>query len=56
MPRGRKPRRVKRMPLAIYVPPEVLARLKEVAEKDRRSMSTEALLILEEGLRSKDAD
>ncbi len=50
MPRTKKSRQEKRVPLAIYVPPEVLSRLKEAAAKDRRSLSTKALLILEAGL------
>jgi hypothetical protein len=50
MPRTKKSQQEKRVPLAIYVPPELLNRLKEAAEKDRRSMSTTALLILEEAL------
>lgn len=38
------------MPLAVYVPAGVLDRLKEMAERDRRSTSTQALILIEQGL------
>ncbi|HKV90331.1 MAG TPA: hypothetical protein VJQ43_03935 [Thermoplasmata archaeon] len=38
------------MPLAVYAPPAVLRRLRLLANKDRRSLSTQALILIEDGL------
>lgn len=50
MPRTKKDRSEKRVPLAIYIPPSMLEQLRHLAEKDRRSVSTETLLLLERAL------
>jgi hypothetical protein len=55
MPRPRKPRESRRIPLAVYAPPGVLRRLRAVAAKDRRSLSTQALILIEDGLKSRKA-
>lgn len=50
MPRGRKPRRERKLPLAVYVSAELMDRLKEAADNDRRSLSNQAVVILERAL------
>ena len=52
MARRKKPLKERRVPLAIYVPPAIMDRLREVAEQDRRSLSSEALLLLERALQA----
>ena len=44
----------RRVPLSIYIPKSMLERLKELAERDRRSLSTNTLLILEKALEELD--
>jgi hypothetical protein len=55
MGRPRKPRESRRVPLAVYAPPAVLRRLREVAARDRRSLSTQALILIEDGLKARKA-
>ena len=55
MSRPRKSREARRVPLAVYAPPAVLRRLRAVATKDRRSLSTQALILIEDGLKSRKA-
>ena len=50
MPRPRKPRKERRSLLAVYVPVEVLPRLRKMADRDRRSASAQALIRIERGL------
>ncbi|HTT14518.1 MAG TPA: hypothetical protein VMG81_01900 [Thermoplasmata archaeon] len=50
MPRPRKSKAERRVPVAVYLEPALLKKLKEVAEKDRRSASTLAALYIEAGL------
>jgi|GEM_PF-2629742 len=50
MPRPPKPKAKRRVGLAVYVEPAILQKLKEAAERDRRSASTQAALYIEEGL------
>ena len=38
------------VPLAVYLPEPMLDRVKRMAVKDRRSISTQALLLIEAGL------
>jgi hypothetical protein len=53
MPRTKKSRSEKRVPLAVYIPPGMLDQLRELAAKDRRTLSSETVLILEEALERK---
>ncbi|MFI5418469.1 MAG: hypothetical protein ACHQ2Y_06205 [Candidatus Lutacidiplasmatales archaeon] len=53
MPRPKKQRSERRVPLAVYVPAEILEKLRRLAEKDRRTVSTEALLLLEQAMEAK---
>jgi hypothetical protein len=50
MPRPAKSAVKRRVGLAVYLEPEILQRLKDVADRDRRSASTQAALYIEEGL------
>jgi hypothetical protein len=50
MPRPKKPKDQRRAALAVYLPPAVLNKLRDVAMKDRRSASTQALIYIERGL------
>ncbi len=50
MPRPPKSKAKRRVGLAVYLEPAILRRLKEAAEADRRSASTQAALYIEEGL------
>ena len=50
MPRTKKPRAERRVLLAVYLPRDVLERLRQKAEKDRRSASSQALVLIEKGL------
>ena len=50
MPRPPKSKAKRRVGLAVYLEPAVLRTLKEVAERDRRSTSTQAALYIEDGL------
>jgi hypothetical protein len=50
MARPRKPASKQRVGLAVYLEPAVLRVLKKAAEGDRRSVSTQAALFIEEGL------
>jgi len=50
MPRPKKPKDQRRAALAVYLPPALLDKLRDVATKDRRSASTQALIYIERGL------
>ena len=50
MPRPRKPKDQRRAALAVYLPPPLLNRLRDIAVKDRRSASTQALIYIEQGI------
>jgi len=50
MPRPRKDKNKRRVGLAVYVEPALLRALREVAEGERRSASTQAALYIEAGL------
>jgi hypothetical protein len=50
MVRPKKPREQRRLPLAVYLPEDVLERLRDMAARDRRSASTQALLLIERAL------
>jgi hypothetical protein len=50
MPRPRKSKADRRVPVAVYLEPALLKRLKAAADKDRRSASTLAALYIEAGL------
>lgn len=50
MPRPPKSKAKRRVGLAVYLEPAVLHKLKNEAERDRRSTSTQAALYIEEGL------
>jgi len=50
MPRPTKSKAKRRVGLAVYLEPAILRRLKDEADKDRRSASTQAALYIEEGL------
>jgi hypothetical protein len=51
MPRPRKSKADRRVPVAVYLEPALLKRLKQAADKDRRSASTLAALYIEAGLK-----
>jgi hypothetical protein len=50
MPRPPKSKAKRRVGLAVYLEPAILRKLKETAEHDRRSTSTQAALYIEDGL------
>jgi len=50
MPRPRKEKAKRRVGLAVYVEPAILRALRQAAELDRRSASTQAALYIETGL------
>ena len=50
MPRPRKSASKLRRGLAVYMEPATIRRLREVAESERRSASTQAALFIEIGL------
>jgi hypothetical protein len=50
MPRPAKSKAKRRVGLAVYLEPAILRKLREAAERDRRSTSTQAALYIEEGL------
>lgn len=50
MPRPRKDKAKRRVGLAVYVEPAILRALREIAEVERRSASTQAALYIEAGL------
>jgi hypothetical protein len=50
MPRPAKSKAKRRVGLAVYLEPAILRKLREAAELDRRSTSTQAALYIEEGL------
>jgi predicted transcriptional regulator len=52
MGRPKQPDRRKHVPLAIYVPPELRDELQRLAQRERRSLSMVALLLIERGLRA----
>lgn len=53
VPRRRKAASKRRVPLTIYVPADLLKRLMELAIRDRRSASTQGLILIERGLDQK---
>jgi len=50
MPRPTKSKTKRRIGLAVYLEPGILRLLKDAAERDRRSASTQAALYIEVGL------
>jgi len=50
MPRPPKSKAKRRVGLAVYLEPAILRKLRQAAERDRRSTSTQAALYIEEGL------
>ncbi len=50
MPRPAKAKAKRRIGLAVYLEPNVLRRLKDAADRDRRSASTQAAIYIEAGL------
>ena len=50
MARPRKTVATRRVGLAVYLEPAIIKRLKEAADKDRRSSSTLAGILIERGL------
>lgn len=50
MPRPAKSKAKRRVGLAVYLEPSIVRRLKDAADRDRRSASTQAALYIEEGL------
>jgi len=50
MPRPAKSKAQRRIGVAVYLEPWILRKLKETAELDRRSASTQAALYIERGL------
>jgi CopG-like RHH_1 or ribbon-helix-helix domain, RHH_5 len=50
--RKAKPKSERRTAIAVYLPPKVLDTLKRAAEKDRRTASTLAMILIERGLSS----
>lgn len=54
MSQTRKSKPIKRVPLSIYVPPNLIEQIRRLATRDRRSLSTETLIILEEALAKKE--
>ncbi len=50
MPRPPKSKAKRRVGLAVYLEPAILRRLKNAAEDERRSASTQAALYIEVGL------
>ncbi|MFI5417453.1 MAG: hypothetical protein ACHQ2Y_00950 [Candidatus Lutacidiplasmatales archaeon] len=42
------------MPLAVYVPAEIMQKLRKLAQEDRRTISSLALVLIEKGLKTKD--
>ena len=55
MGRPRKPAKERRVPLAVYMPEDLLERLRKQAERDRRSASTQALVLIERALAEESA-
>ena len=53
MPRPRKPKSERVIPVAVYMPPPVRARLQKIADDDRRSLSVMALLLIEQGIKTR---
>lgn len=51
MPRGQRKRVSKRVPLAAYLPEDLMNELKERAETEDRSVSRQVILYVKEGLR-----
>ena len=49
MPR-KKSKEPRKAALAVYLPPKMLDKLRDVANKDRRSASTQALIFIEQAL------
>jgi hypothetical protein len=50
MPRPSKTKAKRRVGVAVYLEPRILRKLKDAADRDRRSASTQAALYIEEGL------
>jgi len=50
MARPTKSKAVRRVGLAVYLDPQILQRLKDAADRDRRSASTQAAIYIELGL------
>jgi hypothetical protein len=50
MPRPAKSKAKRRVGLAVYLEPWILRKLKDAADRDRRSASTQAALYIEVGL------
>lgn len=50
MPRPKKSPAARRVGLAVYVEPAILSQLRRVAERERRSASTQAAIFIAEGL------
>jgi len=50
MPRPAKSKAKRRIGLAVYLEPVIVRKLKDAADRDRRSASTQAALYIEEGL------
>jgi hypothetical protein len=53
MPRGQRKRISKKVPLAAYLPEDLMASLKERAEQEHRSISRQVIMYVEEGLKRK---
>jgi hypothetical protein len=53
MPRPRKPKSERVIPVAVYMPPPMRQELQRIADDDRRSLSVMALLLIEEGIKSR---
>lgn len=45
-----------RLPITVYLPPELKERLKKVADEEHRSLAAQALLIISEHFERLDAD
>lgn len=56
MPRGRRTLEQRNATLAVYLPKALLEELREVAEKDRRSASNQALIYIERALKARSKD
>jgi len=52
MPTQRKSRKTRNATLAVYLPRHMLEELRDMAEKDHRSASTQALILIERGLKA----
>ena len=50
MPRPKKAKQQRRAALAVYLPPALLEELRDVAEKEYRSASTQALIFIKRSL------